>query len=81
MKLFLELNHPHVVACYGILKYTDADGKLRNSIVTERCRSSLEAFLNNHDEWKNLMPDEIDMKKYQLCLDLGQLVPFAIAYG
>jgi hypothetical protein len=65
VKLFLELHHPHVVACYGILK-ENHDGKPMNSIVTERCRTSLEAFRDNHDEWKDKPADVIDMMKYTI---------------
>ena len=72
MKLFLELHHPHVVACYGILKFKrKGDGVARNSIVTERCRTSLDHFLNDHEQWKNFMPDEIDMKKYTILLHVS----------
>ena len=65
VKLFLELHHPHVVACYGILK-ENHDGKPMNSIVTERCRTSLEEFRDNHDEWKDKPADVIDLMKYTI---------------
>lgn len=63
--LFLELHHPHVVACYGVLKEYD-DGTLMTSIVTERCTTSLEQFLDDHDQWKDKEPNTIDMMKYTI---------------
>ena len=61
VKLFLELHHPHVVACYGILKENSM-----NSIVTERCTTSLEAFRDDHNVWKDKSPDVVDMIKYTI---------------
>ena len=74
MQLFLDLHHPHVVACYGILKETvtcdEATGtatiKVKNSIVTERCRKPLNHFLSEHSEWEGLSSDEIDVRKYTI---------------
>eukprot|EP01044_Picomonas_judraskeda_P008174 COSAG03_NODE_918_length_5331_cov_17.377294_2_plen_202_part_00 len=53
MNLFLDLTHPHVVSCYGILTETrqklDENGMMvdypSKSIVTERCKVPLDAFL------------------------------------
>lgn len=50
MQLFLDLHHPHVVACYGILKEQN-EGKTVNSIVTERCSTSLDHFLKDNGNW------------------------------
>ena len=67
VKLFVELHHPHVVACYGILKEIDEKtGKPMNSIVTERCKTSLEAFLQDHEQWKDKKPSMLDMMKYTI---------------
>ena len=67
LKLFVELHHPHVVACYGILKELDPEtAKPMQSIVTERCRTSLEAFLQDHDEWKDTKSSMVDMMKYTI---------------
>ena len=66
VKLFLELHHPHVVACYGILTEPDKYGESMKSIVTERCNTSLEAFLGDHDNWKEKKPETIDMMKYTI---------------
>ena len=63
--LFLELHHPHVVACYGILKETHG-GKPMTSIVTERCSTSLEQFLEDHDAWDAKNFNTIDMMKYTI---------------
>lgn len=78
MHLFLDLTHPHVVACYGILtelrETTNHEGKTIEkpvkSIVTERCKVPLEAFLKDHDAWDQdlfgnaLDPGMVDMRKY-----------------
>ncbi len=67
LKLFIELHHPHVVACYGILKEVNPQSrKPMHSIVTERCRTSLEAFLQNHEQWKDKKPSMLDMMKYTI---------------
>eukprot|EP01047_Picozoa_sp_COSAG01_P060214 COSAG01_NODE_7347_length_3242_cov_3.487432_3_plen_456_part_01 len=72
MQLFLDLHHPHVVACYGILKerVESEDGasspRMKNSIVTERCRKPLDHFLAEHSEWMGLGGDEIDLRKYTI---------------
>jgi serine/threonine protein kinase len=97
MKLFLELHHPHVVACYGILKEEkkNADGTVvrtktaattsatgtpqsaraipavRNSIVTEACRTSLEHYLKKHSNWAGLDPDIVDRRKYTILLHVS----------
>ena len=74
MQLFLDLHHPHVVACYGILKETitvDGEPKIKNSIVTERCRKSLNHFLSEHCEWEGFSMDEIDMRKYTILLHVS----------
>ena len=80
MNLFLDLTHPHVVACYGILNEMrtrlDKDGKPENylskSIVTERCKVPLEAFLKDERQWQqdafgNALDDGmVDMRKYTI---------------
>ena len=47
MKLFLDLSHPHVVRCFGILL-----DKGVNMIVTELCETPLDAFLKNDRHWQ-----------------------------
>ena len=72
MKLFRDLHHPHVVACYGILKeYDEENAKETSSIVTERCTTSLEAFLDDHSQWVDKNPDELDMTKYTILLHVS----------
>jgi serine/threonine protein kinase len=95
MQLFLDLHHPHVVACYGILKeeQKDADGSVartrtaaatggtpgitraapavKNSIVTEACRTSLEHYLKSHSNWEDLGPDLVDRRKYTVLLHVS----------
>jgi serine/threonine protein kinase len=80
MNLFLDLTHPHVVACYGILNEMrtrlDKDGKqveyLSKSIVTERCTVPLEAFLKDESQWQQdvfgsaLNEGMVDMRKYTI---------------
>eukprot|EP01044_Picomonas_judraskeda_P000338 COSAG03_NODE_15_length_22165_cov_72.809934_7_plen_983_part_00 len=72
MRLFLDLAHPHIVACYGILKEPmagSAEGSAalpENSIVTERCQTSLQEFLNDGSKWADLTPDEVDLQKYTI---------------
>jgi serine/threonine protein kinase len=75
MQLFLDLHHPHIVACYGILKHakvTDGGGRLTvHSIVTECCRTNLHSFLHNHRIWEKfhsepLTHSAIDMRKYKI---------------
>eukprot|EP01043_Picozoa_sp_COSAG02_P010794 COSAG02_NODE_387_length_23294_cov_52.630610_16_plen_280_part_00 len=52
MQLFLDLHHPHIVACYGILREIGSDGHTLTSIVTERCSStSLDHFLQGNENW------------------------------
>jgi len=64
MRLFLDLNHPHIVACYGILEELrdretkDETGRITgnekyraSSIVTERCEVPLLSFLKDHKAW------------------------------
>lgn len=76
-----------MVACYGILKSArDAHSEeekeasrqpgawaaqVRSSIVTERCRTSLEQFLGDHREWAHLTADEVDMRKYTILLHVS----------
>ena len=81
MNLFLDLHHPHIVACYGILneEKKDDDGVLRmvNSIVTERCRTDLATFLNDHSKWDRfheepLTANTIDMRKYKILEHVSQ---------
>lgn len=72
MRLFLDLSHPHIVACYGILKEPLAGSSqgsnalTENSIVTERCQTSLQAFLNDGSKWADLTPHEVDLQKYTI---------------
>jgi hypothetical protein len=80
MHLFLDLTHPHVVACYGILtetrEKTDHEGRVlpypSKSIVTERCKVPLEAFLKDHNAWDQdlfgnaLDAGMVDMRKYTI---------------
>ena len=71
-RLFMDLRHPHLVACYGILQH---DGK--RSIVTERCTTSLSAFLRAHSRWQyfhneQLTPDKIDLCKYTILEHVSQ---------
>ena len=77
MQLFLDLHHPHVVACYGILKErTDgADGgQIVNSIVTERCSISLKDFLEDNDHWTCFRGsvDQINLQKSTILLHVSQ---------
>ena len=94
MQLFLDLHHPHVVPCYGILKeargevdeqtgemqVTKSVGgsvQVKNSIVTEHCRTSLDHYLKTHANWDGLPPALIDRRKYTIllhaCLGLQKL--------
>ena len=66
MHLFLDLHHPHIVACYGIL----VEGGVR-SIVTELCRTSLTAFLRNDELW-DLTSHEIELQKARILLHVIQ---------
>eukprot|EP01043_Picozoa_sp_COSAG02_P033500 COSAG02_NODE_2290_length_9205_cov_21.549198_3_plen_672_part_00 len=72
MRLFLDLAHPHIVACYGILKEPmvgssgESAGLTENSIVTERCQTSLQEFLNDGTKWADLTPDQVDLQKYTI---------------
>ena len=66
MKLFLDLHHPHVVACYGILEEEALDGEetaTAYSIVTERCQTSLDHFLRDDSNWDNMTQDQVDLRK------------------
>ena len=63
MRLFRDLNHPNIVICYGFLR----EGTTM-SIVTERCTTSLDAFLKDNRNWERfhdepLTPDKIDFRK------------------
>ena len=88
MQLFLDLHHPHVVACYGILKetiggetygdemartYTTGGSaiQLRNSIVTENCRTSLAHYLGDNSNWDGLTLDLVDRRKYTILLHVS----------
>jgi hypothetical protein len=81
MNLFLDLTHPHVVSCFGIL--TETRQKLdeksfmevpyaSKSIVTERCKVPLDAFLKDHGAWNQdlfgntLDAGMVDMRKYTI---------------
>jgi serine/threonine protein kinase len=72
MRLFLDLTHPHIVACYGILQEAIAGGTegstglTENSIVTERCQTSLQEFLSAGSKWVDLSPAQIDLQKYTI---------------
>ena len=73
MRLFMDLVHPNLVTCYGILEYPP--GKL--SIVTERCTTNLSAFLRHQDRWQTfhdeqLTPDKIDDCKYTILEHVSQ---------
>jgi hypothetical protein len=75
MQLFLDLHHPHVVACYGILR-EQRNGMKMCSIVTERCSTNLRAFLNDESQWQewqgdNMTDDMIDMRKYTILLHVA----------
>ena len=59
MKLFLDLHHPHVVACYGILHETDSMG--RDSTDSNQ-RVSLPHERNNYYNLEN------DTVQLQHCL-------------
>jgi serine/threonine protein kinase len=72
-RLFLDVHHPHLVACYGIL--TDKKGV--KSIVTERCTVNLQAFLSKHERWQYfhdepLTPEKIDFRKYTILEHVSQ---------
>ena len=50
IQLFLDLRHPNIVTCYGILK--QQIGMItRESIVTERCTTTLDGFLKDNSRW------------------------------
>ena len=67
MRLFMDLAHPHVVTCYGILQVPIEGSSVRsNSIVTERCQTSLTAFLDDDRKWADLSTDEVDLQKYTI---------------
>ena len=75
--LFLDLKHPHIVACYGVLNEQQPDGVVKTSIVTERCTTSLDAFLKNHSRWQcahgePLSPDRIDFTKFTILHHVSQ---------
>lgn len=58
------MHHPHLVACYGILEENQIGGSVKRSIVTERCTTNLQAFLEDHDRWQFfhdevLTPDKV----------------------
>jgi serine/threonine protein kinase len=74
MQLFLDLHHPHVVACYGILKERGADGQIVNSIVTEKCSTSLKDFLEDNDNWTCFRGsvDQINLQKSTILLHVSQ---------
>ena len=77
IQLFIDLNHPHVVACYGILQETRDGGQLVSSIVTERCTVSLDAFLKNHSKWDKfhgepLTADTRDFRKLTILEHVSQ---------
>jgi signal recognition particle subunit SEC65 len=76
MQLFLDLHHPHVVACYGILKETGADGQVVNSIVTEKCSTSLDHFLKDNDNWTCFKGSDclnhINLQKSTILLHISQ---------
>ena len=82
------MHHPHLVACYGILKEAHSqkglDGELvptttrggsnlliRNSIVTEACRTSLDHYLGQHSNWDGLTADLVDRRKYTILLHVS----------
>ena len=73
MQLFLDLHHPHVVACYGILKEVQEDGKVVNSIVTEKCSTSLDHFLHEPQHWVGLNADQIRLRKSTILLHVSQV--------
>jgi hypothetical protein len=67
VQFFQDLHHPHIVACHGILRqkkgYRDVE-----SIVTERCTTTLSSFLKNPSLWERfheepLTADKIDLRK------------------
>eukprot|EP01043_Picozoa_sp_COSAG02_P010925 COSAG02_NODE_395_length_23127_cov_130.205663_9_plen_1340_part_00 len=72
MQLFLDLTHPHIESCYGILQETIAGdtgrsrGLTKNSIVTELCQTCLREFLSDGSKWVNLSPAQIDLQKYTI---------------
>ena len=75
--LFVDLHHPHIVSCYGILEEAVPGQRTRTSIVTERCTISLDAFLKSHDRWMRfhdepLTPDGIDFCKYTILEHVSQ---------
>lgn len=76
MQLFLDLHHPHVVACYGILKETGSDGQVVNSIVTEKCSTSLDHFLKDHGNWTCFKGsgrlNQINLQKSTILLHVSQ---------
>lgn len=76
MQLFLDLHHPHVVACYGILKETGSDGQTVNSIVTEKCSTSLDHFLKDNENWTCFKGAErlnqINLQKSTILLHVSQ---------
>eukprot|EP01048_Picozoa_sp_COSAG05_P011726 COSAG05_NODE_1124_length_5792_cov_13.204286_2_plen_1379_part_00 len=67
IQLFLDLRHPNIVTCYGILK--QKEGLIsKESIVTERCTTTLDAFLKDNSRWFHrrgaaLTADDRDMCK------------------
>eukprot|EP01043_Picozoa_sp_COSAG02_P027792 COSAG02_NODE_1653_length_11488_cov_66.480815_11_plen_1303_part_00 len=77
-RLFTDLRHPNVVACYGILDKTDTTtDRVKNCIVMEPCTVSLRTFLRNNDHWQNsrgeqLNLDEMDDCKYTILEHISQ---------
>ena len=70
--LFMDMRHPNLVACYGILEHGP-----KRSIVTERCATNLRAFLRGHGRWQTfrgeqLTPDKIDECKYTIMEHVSQ---------
>ena len=73
IKLFVDLRHPNIVACYGILHWRSGQKR----IVMERCATTLRSFLHSNDHWQNssgeqLNPDAIDERKYHILEDVSQ---------
>ena len=78
-QLFIDLHHPHLVACFGILEMREIHdpSKVTSRIVTECCTTNLKAFLKNHDNWlwfheEPRTPDSIDFCKYTILEHVSQ---------
>ena len=62
MKLFRDMNHPHIVDCWGIV----SDPRGGKCIVTELCKSPLHVHLKREAVWANKTMLQIDTEKLRI---------------